>query len=48
VLDSLQIYLVETMDEVLKTALAGPLPSAPPPETGTATGIGEDASGTRH
>ena len=26
VLDSLDIYMVETMDEVLKLALAGPLP----------------------
>ena len=31
VLDVMNVYLVETMDEVLKTALAGPLPSAPPP-----------------
>ena len=31
VLDTLKIYMVETMDEVLKTALEGPLPSAPPP-----------------
>ena len=27
VLDALDIYMVETMDEVLKIALAGPLPS---------------------
>jgi ATP-dependent Lon protease len=33
VLDSMNVNLVETMDEVLKTALAGPLPSVPPPDT---------------
>ena len=32
VLDMMNVNLVETMDEVLKTALAGPLPVAPPPE----------------
>jgi ATP-dependent Lon protease len=31
VLDVLKLYLVETMDEVLKIALDGPLPAAPPP-----------------
>jgi ATP-dependent Lon protease len=31
VLDGMKLYLVETMDEVLKTALAGDLPAAPPP-----------------
>jgi ATP-dependent Lon protease len=31
VLDVMKVYLVETMDEVLRTALAGPLPTAPPP-----------------
>ena len=30
VLDALDIYMVETMDEVLKTALAGPLPTPAP------------------
>jgi len=30
VLDSLDIYMVDTMDEVLKIALAGPLPSSIP------------------
>jgi len=30
VLDTMNIYLVETMDEVLRTALAGPLPVVPP------------------
>ncbi|MEO7192806.1 MAG: endopeptidase La [Vicinamibacterales bacterium] len=31
VLDAMSVNLVETMDEVLKTALAGPLPVLPPP-----------------
>jgi ATP-dependent Lon protease len=31
VLDTMNVNLVETMDEVLRTALAGPLPTAPPP-----------------
>jgi ATP-dependent Lon protease len=31
VLDTLDIYLVDTMDEVLKVALAGPLPSMAAP-----------------
>jgi ATP-dependent Lon protease len=31
VLDSLALHLVETMDEVLKEALATPLPTVPPP-----------------
>jgi len=31
VLDVMNVYLVETMDEVLKTALAGPLPAPLPP-----------------
>jgi ATP-dependent Lon protease len=30
VLDTMDIHMVETMDEVLKTALEGPLPSLPP------------------
>ncbi len=33
VVDSMNIYLVESMNEVLRTALADPLPSAPPPAT---------------
>ena len=44
VLDTLKLYMVETMDEVLKTALAGPLPAAPPPEPPT---VGEQI-GVRH
>ena len=45
VLDSMNLHLVETMDEVLKIALAGPLPSVPPPspEEGLASDLG-----TRH
>jgi ATP-dependent Lon protease len=31
VLDAMQLHLVDTMDEVLKLSLAGPLPAAPPP-----------------
>jgi ATP-dependent Lon protease len=45
VLDVLKLYLVETMDEVLKTALDGPLPAAPPPAADTEIS-GE--LGTRH
>jgi ATP-dependent Lon protease len=30
VLDTMNLYLVETMDEVLRTALASPLPTVPP------------------
>jgi ATP-dependent Lon protease len=33
VLDAMSVNLVESMDEVLKIALAGPLPAAPPPAT---------------
>jgi ATP-dependent Lon protease len=35
VLDSLNIYMVETMDEVLKIALAGPLPAPLAAESAT-------------
>jgi len=35
VLDSLHLYLVETMDEVLKIALIGPLPAPLPAEDAT-------------
>jgi len=31
VLDTMNVHLVESMDQVLKQALAGPLPEAPPP-----------------
>ena len=31
VLDSLNVYMVETMDEVLKIALTAPLPATPDP-----------------
>ena len=30
----MNVYLVETMDEVLRIALAGPLPAVPPPTRG--------------
>jgi ATP-dependent Lon protease len=45
VLDVMKLNLVETMDEVLKIALAAPLPVAPPPppDEGMATDMG-----TRH
>ncbi len=33
VMDSLNLYMVETMDEVLKLALAGPLPARIPAES---------------
>jgi len=45
VLDNMNLYMVESMDEVLKTALAGPLPSIPPP--GPSEGL-ERQVGTRH
>jgi ATP-dependent Lon protease len=45
VLDTLKLYMVETMDEVLKTALAGPLPAAPPPEPPS---VGDQPMGVRH
>jgi hypothetical protein len=35
VLDTLHLYLVETMDEVLKIALDGPLPAPRPAEDST-------------
>jgi ATP-dependent Lon protease len=31
VLDAMSVHLVEAMDEVLRIALAGPLPAPPPP-----------------
>jgi ATP-dependent Lon protease len=44
VLDSLNVYMVETMDEVLKIALTGPLPVAPPvePEPAEPPAIADD------
>jgi ATP-dependent Lon protease len=44
VLDAMNVNLVETMDEVLKTALAGPVPSLPPPAP--EQGLGDQP--TRH
>jgi ATP-dependent Lon protease len=46
VLDTMSVYLVETMDEVLKTALAGPLTSLQPPTSGDK--LEEPRLGTRH
>jgi ATP-dependent Lon protease len=47
VLDGMNLYMVETMDEVLKTALAGPLPAIPPPAPGEELS-GNRPFGTRH
>jgi ATP-dependent Lon protease len=45
VLDSMKLYMVETMDGVLKVALERPLPVSPPPETPAETGT---LGSTRH
>jgi len=47
VLDTMNLHLVETMDDVLKEALAGPLATVPPPapEAGLPK---QDVGGTRH
>jgi ATP-dependent Lon protease len=45
VLDGMNVFLVETMDEVLKQALVGPLPAAIPPTPDAAL---VDDLGTRH
>jgi ATP-dependent Lon protease len=46
VLDALNVYMVETMDEVLKIALTQPLPAAPPPavepEAAESADLGDD------
>jgi ATP-dependent Lon protease len=47
VLDRMNVNLVETMDEVLKTALASPLPTVPPPAPEADLGSNE-LGGTRH
>ena len=47
VLDQMNVNLVETMDEVLKTALAGPLPTVPPPSTEAELAT-DELGGTRH
>jgi len=39
VLDVLNVYMVETMDEVLKIAMAGPLPAGLPAEEGQAAAV---------
>jgi hypothetical protein len=41
----MNVNLVETMDQVLKTALAGPLPTLPPPDAQEAL---PTPLGTRH
>jgi ATP-dependent Lon protease len=46
VLDSINVNLVDTMDEVLKTALAGPIPTLPPPAA--EPDLGDQPLGTRH
>jgi ATP-dependent Lon protease len=46
VLDTMNVFMVETMDEVLRTALAGPLPAAIPPTPDTDELA--DEIGTRH
>ncbi|MEO8070347.1 MAG: S16 family serine protease, partial [Acidobacteriota bacterium] len=46
VLDSMSVNLVESMDEVLKIALVGPLPTTAPPPT--ADDMGEQQVSTRH
>ena len=45
VLGQMNVNLVETMDEVLRTALAAPLPAVPPAEEPLA---GDQSLGTRH
>ena len=46
VVDVMNIHMVETMDEVLRQALAGPLPAAIPPTPDAE--IGEELGSTRH
>ena len=48
VVDSMNIYLVESMNEVLRTALADQLPSAPPPATDGEMPASAADLGTRH
>jgi ATP-dependent Lon protease len=43
VLDALNVYMVEAMDEVLKIAMVGPLPVALPPAEPEAGAVSEDA-----
>jgi ATP-dependent Lon protease len=46
VLDSMNMYLVGQMDEVLKIAMAGPMPAAISPEVATATEVDVEADDT--
>jgi ATP-dependent Lon protease len=46
VLDQMNVNLVETMDEVLRTALAGPLTALPPPTADAE--LVDKVGGTRH
>src|SRR5262249_39533230 len=46
VLDVMKLHLVENMDEVLRTALAAPLPAAPPPASESELPASD--LGTRH
>ena len=47
VLDAMNMHLVESMDEVLRQALAGPLPVAPPAAPDEPH-LDDDQIGTRH
>ncbi len=47
VLDVLEVHLAETMDEVLKIALAEPLPPPLPPESPVRAAVVEDVDDTR-
>jgi ATP-dependent Lon protease len=46
VLDAMSINLVESMDEVLKTALSGPLPTVPPPSVDVPDDLSADLDTT--
>ncbi len=47
VMDTLDVHMVSTMDEVLKIALAEPLPSRIPAATPVVTDVTEPAGDTR-
>jgi ATP-dependent Lon protease len=48
VLDTMNVHLVESMDEVLRQALAGPLPVSPPPTSADEHLDDDRELGTRH